>query len=1060
MARRAGGTTLPDAQVIVENAELMPELARELSLLSMLERARESATGRSRAGRRVDGPIQPMGENAFEGFRVVKEAHRGGQGVVYEAVQASTGRRVAIKMMREGLFAGDRDAARFEREVWILGQLEHPGIVGIIASGIRGGHFYYVMDYVEGLPLDEYAAAQRRRPREVLELIEKVADALNAAHLKGIIHRDLKPSNILVGSDGRPRILDFGLARIAAESQDRVTATGQFVGSMPWSSPEQATGDQAKVDVRTDVYSLGVILYQALTGRFPYAVEGTPRDVLSNILNAPPARMRSTDSVIDAGVDAIVRKCLSKERERRYQSAGELALDLRRFLSGRPVMAHPPDAWYQTRMFARRNKALVIGVAAVLGALFLGLIGTTTGFLRASSSQRAAVKERDAAVKAEGVAETRRAEAEANSYAASIAAADAALRVDDGSNAKTHLRAAPEALRGWEWRYLAARADRSVETLKAPLAMAARTTPDGAHLLSLEHGGALSLTDLRDGRLVWRTPLPQSRRDAREHAIIGFSRDGRVALTQHDGSVAWWELDRGRLVRYFSQPNTSWGVMSGSFSPDGTRLALSGRDGWLVIWDLASFRPLNQIQLQVAYCAGADYSPDGAFLAVSDPEGVRILDAETLDVVRIVRPPTIPHPDWGFVQFTADGQWVVACCGSFLAALDPLGVKNPIIYRGGIQAFLRYDLSRDGKHLTAGSWDGTVRQWDFNTGELELTLPGHDTPPSYSSFALDDSRIYSSDGYGVIKSWRPRGKYEPGAMFLKGGMLANLLPPGGTVVFHGMDRVRLIDIEAERELAMNSPPMALAVSTSVDGRYMAYTKGGANISLWDLRTGRNLWTISPTPGLVTGSAISPDNSTIAATSDDGQLMVWDSSKGDLKFSAKSNLTNVAPIYFHPGGGEMIVSGYGGGFTVYNTRDWTSRRVEVFPGAEEPRMLAVGYSKDGDRLIAADEVGRMVMLDTVTWQPIRRFPKLNTIPWSVALSPDGKRLAVGGHDRMVHMFDAQAGGETLLLRGHSGVVGSLCWTPDGRRLISAANDGVLRIWDAAPAGWDTSAPPNQ
>src|SRR5207249_3944555 len=149
-----------DAQVIEAHPDLMPELARELSLLSVLERARSAAGGFSGPPR--DGPIEPLGEGAFEGYSVLREAHRGGQGVVYEAVQKSTGRRVAIKVMREGLFAGDRDAGRFEREVRILGQLEHPGIVGILASGVRAGHFYYVMDYIQGTPLDAYTRAAGR----------------------------------------------------------------------------------------------------------------------------------------------------------------------------------------------------------------------------------------------------------------------------------------------------------------------------------------------------------------------------------------------------------------------------------------------------------------------------------------------------------------------------------------------------------------------------------------------------------------------------------------------------------------------------------------------------------------------------------------------------------------------------------------------------------------------------------------------------------------------------------------------------------------------------------
>lgn len=306
----------------------------------------------------------------FPGYVISREIHRGGQGVVYQAVHKTTKRKVAIKVMREGALASARERTRFEREVEILAQLDHPSIVNVLDSGSVEGRFYYVMDYISGSTLDVWISQHDLSVAQVLELFAQVCEAVNAAHLKGVIHRDLKPANVRVDADGRPHIVDFGLARIATGSfsgDDKLmTMTGQFIGSLPWASPEQAQGVPGMIDLRTDVYSLGVMLYQMLTGRFPYQVAGAMRDVLDNILRAEPARPSTVRRQINDEVETIVLKCLSKERERRYQNAGELSRDIIRYLRGEPIEAKRDSGWYVLRKTARRYRGAVGAAAAFL----------------------------------------------------------------------------------------------------------------------------------------------------------------------------------------------------------------------------------------------------------------------------------------------------------------------------------------------------------------------------------------------------------------------------------------------------------------------------------------------------------------------------------------------------------------------------------------------------------------------------------------------------------------------------------------------------------------------
>ncbi len=323
---------------------------------------------------------------SINGYDHLHQLHRGGQGIVYRAVQRSTRRTVAIKVLLEGAFASPANRRRFEREIELVAELRHPNIVRVYDSGVTpDGHLYFVMEYIEGTSLDKATLDSPPRPRSdspsrvqdqesrvdtVLQLFATICDAISYAHQHGTIHRDLKPSNIRVDAAGQPHVLDFGLAKTLAgtgipsgsgtekssESGQAVsnpqsairnlTVTGQFMGSLPWASPEQAEGRPDRIDVRTDVYALGVMLYQALTGQFPYPVVGSLRSTLNNILTVQPARPSSLATHLDDELDTIVLKCLAKEPERRYQSAVELGRDLRCYLAGEPIEAKRDSAWY------------------------------------------------------------------------------------------------------------------------------------------------------------------------------------------------------------------------------------------------------------------------------------------------------------------------------------------------------------------------------------------------------------------------------------------------------------------------------------------------------------------------------------------------------------------------------------------------------------------------------------------------------------------------------------------------------------------------------------------
>ena len=385
LRRRATGETLTDDDVIAAHPDLLPELESALHSLALIQSA--VLRGREESRRRGNSHCETtsgvaiwLPADAFPGYEHVEAFHRGGQAVVYHARHAATGRDVAIKVMKEGPFGGPADRARFEREIQILGQLNHANIVTIHDTGEAAGHFFFTMDFVDGPPLSEYVEAARLDPRAMLALFCKVCDAVNAAHLRGVIHRDIKPSNIRVNVAGEPIVLDFGLAKLTTPEPDTVamTITGQFVGSMPWAAPEQAEGNPADVDLRTDVYSLGVVLFQLLTGRFPYDITGTMREVLERITRTEPLRPSSIRTQIDNEVETIVLKCLAKERDRRYQTAGELARDIHHYLAGEPIEAKRDSVTYMLRKYLRRYRVPLAFSAGFVLVIVAALIASLT----------------------------------------------------------------------------------------------------------------------------------------------------------------------------------------------------------------------------------------------------------------------------------------------------------------------------------------------------------------------------------------------------------------------------------------------------------------------------------------------------------------------------------------------------------------------------------------------------------------------------------------------------------------------------------------------------------
>ncbi len=1007
------------------------------------------------------GPVTEGPGDIIGNYKLLEKIGEGGCGVVYMAEQGKpVRRRVALKVVKLGMDT-KQVVARFEAERQALAMMDHPNIAKIFDGGTtESGRPYFVMELVRGVKITEYCDQAKLSTRDRLELFTKVCQAVHHAHQKGIIHRDLKPSNILVTiNDGVavPKVIDFGIAK-ATEGRltDKTvfTAFTQFIGTPAYMSPEQALMTSLDIDTRSDIYSLGVVLYEMLTGKTPLDA----RELLALGLDQMRVAIREKEAIrpsnrlstMGAGdltstaklrqveapklihqlrgdLDWIVMKALEKDRSRRYDSANGFAADIRRHMNHEAVQARPPSAVYRFQKLVRRNKLAFASASCIAAALVLGVIVSTWQAALANRARHDAEANEQKALKAEVNEREERqratlAESESRQQVLRLSVANGVRALDDND-------------------------------------------PSGALLwfvrsLNLVQGNAEEerIHRLRCASVLGQCPRLVHLLESPPQECAAFSPDGRAILTTGDGGARVWDASTGEpITPILMHGNSPVGgaVWHGTFSPDGTRVITSSIDKTARIWDARSGQLVGIPLKHSNWVNEASFSPDSRSVVTASVDyATYVLEVAT---GQPVTPPLQHEGGLRQASFSPDGKWVLtasydgtariwdAMTGALLHRLEHAGIVFSAVF------------SPDGRHVATGSEDNTARLWEASSGKPIGSPLKHTGSVMHVCFSPDGRQLVTAARNNEARLWNLDSSESP-----------HILP--------------YID---------NSNKWPTFPVFSPNGQFLVTANSGTSAQIYDAHTGKPAMPPLPHNGGIAHAVFSPDFTRLVTACKDGLARVWDIGALRAKFDSQQSPSLINRVTFSPGqdrfviptgsnaaqlfdaatrkssgsplqhGGPVVFTCFSGSgdFVATVSRDGTARIWETATGlaVTPPLQLkpsatdggaggGAAFSKDGRKLVTATLYDVQVW-DAASGKPITQQITEGGFIEHVEFSADGRQVVVARFNGTARVWDAQSGQATTPPLKHSEPVTYASFNTDGSLVVTASFDRTARIWDA-------------
>jgi WD40 repeat protein len=960
----------------------------------------EDSVQTARIGPRTAGIGEQIGR-----YKLLRILGEGGFGLVYLAEQQRPMKRqVALKIIKPGMDSA-QIIRRFEAERQALALLDHPNVAHVYDAGTtEAGRPYFVMEYVKGVPITEHCDRQRLTIEERLKLFVKVCEAIQHAHQKGIIHRDIKPSNIQVcirGQEAVPKVIDFGVAKALSQpltERTLVTEQGQLIGTPEYISPEQAEMTNQNIDTRSDIYSLGVLLYMLLTETLPFESQTLRkgsleqmREIIRDSEPRPPstrvgsldaeastqlAKSRQSDAEtlqrqLRGDLDWITLKAMEKDQTRRYQTAHALAEDIERHLRHEPVLAGRPGTLYRFKKLVRRNKGVFIGVAAVATVLMLGAIASTWQAVRATQAKQGESRLRQEA-QANELAMRRIA------YDSDMSLAQQALAMNDLGRAlrllETHRPGPGQVdLRGWEWRYLwqECRSDTNSELCRYPgSAYSVAYNPDGKVLAVA--GLFPKFIDIWDAPNRRRIKTLQPK----EGHLVAFSPQGDLLATDAGSQIRVWRTGTWNMI---AQPLTlSGSILALKFSPDGTRLASLSNPDQLTVWDTNQWAIVLQtggMSLAGAHIGVLDFSPDGKSLVIGNAvHHLRVIDIDGGNTIFDI--PDAHSEGISAVAWSPDGSIIAsgsAFTGGPIRLWDAASGRSIGSLAGHTSWICELSFSEDSQRLYSSNADQTIRIWDMEHRCCVATLRGSTDEVYGLALSPDGATLASASKDGIIAFWDAYPHPEE-------------------------EQPRVIDL-GNRALPAFAP----------DGRVLAVPQAGT-VSLLDMVTSREIEQIPELGNGVWRVRYSPNGTLLVSGDKSGKIRVWSCTEHRLLRELEDPNGPIYPLRFGENGRRLL------SFSV-------SRTLKIL---------------------------KIIVWDTLKWQVARTLaidvPSFDTV---AAISPDGHLEAVGTVGGSVCWLNTETG--KLLATSntiHRHPVRGISFSDDGSRAASVAEDGTVAIWDTS------------
>jgi WD40 repeat protein/serine/threonine protein kinase len=968
----------------------------------------------------------------FGDYELLDEIARGGMGVVYRARQRRLDRIVAVKMILGGPFASKQIIQRFRGEVAAAALLQHPNIVAIHDVGVHDDQHYFSMDYVEGQNLSQLVGNRPLPSLQAARYVQIIADAIHYAHGQGILHRDLKPSNVLIDSaTDQPRITDFGLAK-RLNSESSLTDTGQVLGSPSYLSPEQAGGRHSQVGRRSDIYSLGAILYHLLTGRPPFQGE-TLSDVLNQVINNEPLAPRLLLPGVARDLETICLKCLEKEPSSRYETAQDLRDELGRFLRHEPIEARPASQLEKGWRWCRRKPAIAALSATTFLLLVVLAIGSSIAFFRIK-------RERE--------------RSDQNSYDSDMRLAQFAWDDGDLGLTQNRLRAHLSAVgkpdrRGFEWYYL-----RNLSQGEQTTILTNHTHAVSCVVFST-NGQRLATSSVGDPVYVWETGSGKLIRSLPEQNVtsLAFAPDDHALGVGSQDQATVWNLETGAKIFEHKAPlgkfqmtfspvgqlvvlgtnsglrrfgkdlgnATIWDYVthqlkgslpanSGGYlaiSPRGDQLVTGNSDQKTKLWDLATLQLIRA--LETGPLNAMALSPDGRTLATSDRSDRRVRFWET-KTGRMIGWLTNYHDQVWSLAFSPDGQ-LLATGGvdQMVRVWDVQICQQVQQLRGHGSEILALAFSADGETLASGGKDNTVRLWHLHPKQLSTMTTMISNVSSRPVFSSDSRFIAAALEHGGVGVW-DTGTLKLRATFANAFDPVAFFPDSNTLIARGTN-------------------------------FFLGTYDIAGNGILQITPG------NPVPVEESFAALSPKGKILVLGYPTGAISFFDAKSGVLiKTETNAFAGNIFRMVFSPDGnylavaGREIEAGRPGAAKVWDVRTfkmvkWLVAHAEV--------VLSVDFMPDGKTLVTGGSDNAVRFWDTGTWKEIAPPLIHKEVVNSLAVSPDGKTVAAISNYRAMKLWNPATGRE---LASFGSGAAYLLFSPDGQNLATWEGNS-LRFWRA-------------